>query len=718
MTSAGMNFAGRTGPRAGRGTRELMPTEAMDKIRVLIVEDDADVAQLLAIRLERLGYAIAGNVDNGAEAIHEAAARRPDIVLMDIVIRGPMDGIETAEILQRDYGLPVIYLTSSADDLTIDKAEQSGAQGYVLKPVQEREVHAMIKLAMNRHRKADEISGALRLAGRVTEQLRQSIGEVALKIGGRQERRLGDEIRQALEQGQFELHYQPRVAVRSGEIVGVEALLRWNHPERGVLLPGRFLPVAEEIGFIETLDEWVLRAALASAKGWQAVRPSLRVTVNVSPVSFRQDALLTRVGSILKDADFDPSGLELDITESILVQNSQQDMDLLKQVRAAGITLALDNFGLGYAAISNLQNSSFDTIKIDRSFVRKAASGRNASAVVQAIIYLAEAMGLSTVAEGVETSEELRLLARHGCDDIQGYLFSKPLLLPQMQALLDEDRRLQMPAPAPLDANDRPQGARRLEIDPINEQQQELVERLVEERTRALQESNAELEAFTYLVSHDLRAPLRALIGFSTILGNTARGKLDVEEARILDSVQRAGKRMSELIDALLALSRLSRVEMEDETVDLSGMAGTVLEDLRLQYPTLKVEAEIEPGLEARGDSRMLRGLLENLLGNALKFSSQKPVARLKFYRAEKRGTRAFCVEDNGVGFAMDEIERLFGVFQRLHSDREFPGTGVGLASVKRVVERHGGQIWAESAPGEGAKFYFTLAPAAPAPSA
>ena len=682
------------------------------KTRVLIVEDDINIARVLTIRLERLGYQIAGVVDNGIAAIREAGATQPDIALMDIVLKGQMDGIETAKILQRDYGLPVIFLTSHADDSTIEKAEQSGAQGYVLKPVQERELHAMIKLAMNRHRRTGEISHTLRMAERVTEQLRQSIGEVALKVGGRDENSLRDELRRALDLGQFQVHYQPRAALSDGAIVGVEALLRWNHPLQGLLLPDRFLPIAEEIGFIEALDEWVLREAVAAAKVWRIGRPTLRVTVNVSPVSIRRDALLARIHGILGELRYDPGGLELDITESILIHHTDHDVATLKEVKSSGIRLAVDNFGVGYAAVSNLQQFPFDIVKIDRSFVRKAATGRNASAVVQAIIHLAEAMGLATVAQGVETRAELQMLAEHGCDDIQGFLFSAPVPAVEMQALLTRDARLELPnvsaAHGRLLAHAAP-GADNAEPDPITEQQQEMIEELVAKRTLALREANAELETFSYSVSHDLRVPLRAIIGFTAMLGDTARDKLDAEEARILDSVQRAGKRMSEQIDALLALSRLAHSDRLIKTIDLSELARSVLRNLGAQYPLMKIKADIQPGLQVQGDPGMIRSVLENLLGNALKFSSGQPVARVRLFLAQTPQAEAFCVADEGAGFDMAHADRLFGVFQRLHSEQEFPGTGIGLASVKRIIMRHGGKVWAESEPGKGARFYFTI---------
>lgn len=679
--------------------------------RILIVEDDINIARVLTIRLERLGYQIAGVVDNGIDAIRAAGATQPDIALMDIVLKGTMDGIETANVLQRDFGLPIIYLTSHSDDTIIEKVEQSGAQGYVLKPVQERELHAMIKLAMNRHRRTGEISRTLRMAERVTEQLRLSIGEVALKVGGRNESSLRDDLRLALERGQLQVHYQPRAALNNGEIVGVEALLRWNHPVQGLLLPDRFLPIAEEIGFIEALDEWVLREAVAAAKIWRIARPALRVTVNVSPVSIRRDALLARINRILGDLRYDPAGLELDITESILIHHTDHDVAMLKEVKSSGIRLAVDNFGVGYAAVSNLQRFPFDIVKIDRSFVHKAAAGRNASAVVQAIIHLAEAMGLATVAEGVETRAELQLLAEHGCDDVQGFLFSAPVAAAEMQALLRRDARLELP---PLRAaHERlfvhATGADNAEPDPVTEQQQELIEELVAKRTLALREANAELEAFSYSVSHDLRVPLRAIIGFTAMLGDTAREKLDAEEARILDSVQRAGKRMSHQIDALLALSRLSHGERLTETIDLSELAGSVLRNLRAQYPSMQIEADIQPGLQVEGDPGMMRSVIENLLGNALKFSSAQPLARVRLFQVQTPDGEAFCVADEGAGFDMKHADRLFRVFQRMHSEHEFPGTGIGLASVKRIILRHGGKVWAESEPGKGAKFYFTI---------
>lgn len=678
--------------------------------RVLIVEDEPPIAKLLALKLERLGYEVSGIVNSGKAAIRETRDKRPDVVLMDIVIPGGMDGIETAGVLQRDFSVPVIYLTSHTDPAVIDKAAGSGAHGYVLKPFREAEVHAMIKLAMTRHQRNGEISKALRVAEQVSDRLKQVIGEVALKVDGAEDHSLRDDIESALSKGQFQLYYQPRADLGSGEIVAVEALLRWNHPRRGLLVPDQFLPVAEELGLLARIDEWVLRRAVAQTAAWGHLRPSVRLTVNVAPSSFRSNALLNAMERILRDAAYDPARLELDVTESVLIRNSERDMAMLKQMRSAGVRLAVDNFGVGYTSLVHLQNFPFDTLKIDSSFVRKAASGSNASAAVQAMIQLARAMGLATVGEGVETRQELQILRDYGCNGIQGFVFSPAVSATEMQRLLAEDRRLQ-PPPSSVAAPHAfaVAGAGRGEPDPITEQQQELIEQLVERRIQALRETNVELEEVAYVISHDLRAPLRAIIGFSSLLDDTARDKLDEEEARILDGLRGAGTRMSQQIDALLALSRLSRAEIRLERLDLSQLAHTVLGELRMQYPRLSIEADIAPGLQGWGDARAIYSVLENLLGNAVKFSSAKPVARIHFFRDQNAPDGAYCVADEGVGFEAGKAEEVFRLFRRLHSESEFPGSGVGLASVKRIVSHHGGRVWAESGPGPGARFFFTL---------
>ncbi|WP_457423880.1 sensor histidine kinase [Roseateles sp. P5_E7] len=219
----------------------------------------------------------------------------------------------------------------------------------------------------------------------------------------------------------------------------------------------------------------------------------------------------------------------------------------------------------------------------------------------------------------------------------------------------------------------------------------------------------AEHESFSYTVSHDLRAPLRVVEGFARILKEDYGGRLDRVGNDHLDRVMSASARMNSMIDALLSLSQLSTRPLARQPVNLSQQAGYVMEELKRSAPQRELVLDIEPDLTVQGDPTLLRMVLENLLGNAWKYSAKAPCTEIRFGSVQQDGRRVLVVSDNGAGFDMRFAERLFGVFQRLHSASDFPGTGVGLALVRRIVRRHGGDIWAESAVGEGSRFYFTL---------
>jgi signal transduction histidine kinase len=249
---------------------------------------------------------------------------------------------------------------------------------------------------------------------------------------------------------------------------------------------------------------------------------------------------------------------------------------------------------------------------------------------------------------------------------------------------------------------------RRLAEQKLEQMNAELEQR-VAERTRLLEAANKELEAFSYSVSHDLRAPLRSIDGFSQILGRKLGDQLDATGKDYLLRIQRASQRMGELIDDLLKLARVSRAELKKENMDLSRIARDVIEELQARAPGRQVEVAIEDGVVAQADGRLIRGVLENLLGNAWKFTARQDAARIAFGRCEIDGRTVCFVRDNGAGFDMQYANKLFGAFQRLHKTEEFEGTGVGLATVQRIINRHGGRVWAEGAVGEGATFYFTL---------
>ena len=239
------------------------------------------------------------------------------------------------------------------------------------------------------------------------------------------------------------------------------------------------------------------------------------------------------------------------------------------------------------------------------------------------------------------------------------------------------------------------------------------LERRVLERTAELAVANQELEAFSYSVSHDLRAPLRSVGGLSAMLVEDHGDELGPEARGLLGRIRAGAERMGELIDDLLGLARISRAEMHREDVDLGAMATKVAAGLREDAPDREVELRLAPGLEANGDPRLLRVVLENLLGNAWKFTQEQPDAVVELGVASNGGgnghVRRFYVKDNGAGFDMAYVDKLFGPFQRLHHHDEFEGTGIGLATVQRIVRRHGGEVWAEGEVGKGATVTFTL---------
>jgi signal transduction histidine kinase len=247
------------------------------------------------------------------------------------------------------------------------------------------------------------------------------------------------------------------------------------------------------------------------------------------------------------------------------------------------------------------------------------------------------------------------------------------------------------------------------ERDAALQQAHDELEQRVQARTAELATINKELEAFSYSVSHDLRAPLRSIDGFSQALLEDCADKLDSNAQDHLQRVRRAAQRMAALIDDMLNLSRVSRSAMHRENLDLSAMAKTIAAELQEAAPERRVEFVIENGLTVVGDSHLLRAAMENLLGNAWKYTSGHPCARIEFGKTRENGKSSFFVRDDGAGFDPRYADRLFGAFQRLHTTAEFPGTGIGLATVQRIIHRHGGNIWAEGVIEKGATFYFTL---------
>jgi EAL domain-containing protein (putative c-di-GMP-specific phosphodiesterase class I) len=245
------------------------------------------------------------------------------------------------------------------------------------------------------------------------------------------------ELHDALETGAgLAVHYQPQVDCRSGAIVGLEALVRWRHPVRGPMLPQQFIAIAEESGQICRLGEWVLRQSCRASRRW----PQLFVGVNFSPVQFRTPGFADRVASIVSECGADPRQIELEVTESVLLDDNSHVRDALMSLRAQGFRVALDDFGTGYSSLSYLSRFEVDKIKIDRSFVKPLFQDPSAVAIITAVLTLGHALGLKITAEGVETAEQRRFLAEAGCDLAQGFLFSPAVPDDQIASMLPRER--------------------------------------------------------------------------------------------------------------------------------------------------------------------------------------------------------------------------------------------------------------------------------------
>jgi diguanylate cyclase (GGDEF)-like protein len=250
-------------------------------------------------------------------------------------------------------------------------------------------------------------------------------------------RRLEVELRCAVAEKQFEVFYQPLQQVGTGDLVGFEALLRWNHPERGRVSPAEFMPLLEETALIKPLGVWVLEKACHDAAKWPS---HLKIAINLSPVQFVKGTLAEDVRRALDISGLPAERLELEITESVMLENSDETLNLLNRIRAFGVQISMDDFGTGYSSLSYLRRFPFDKIKIDQFFVRTLKDGKGSLEIIRAVVGLGRALNMKILAEGVETLEQLAILRAEGCDEVQGYLFSKPVPIKKVWSIITKDK--------------------------------------------------------------------------------------------------------------------------------------------------------------------------------------------------------------------------------------------------------------------------------------
>lgn len=592
------------------------------KANILIVEDELLIARNTAKKLNNFGYNVVNIVSNGQAAIDCVNLEQPDLVLMDIAIKGEIDGVETASQIKSISDVPIIFTTAYANNETLDRAAETGCYGYLIKPYKEQDLYATVKMTLSKHLEQSTIQRTLQssiseysseydnvyqdqltglpnklflrdlfeyllslisnrnpeessslpksyqqdiaqesqlniigvlnisldrfekissflnkeeqdsllkeIAQRLVDCVRNfaAHGEVVYLapdnfvvllamdsritgskygqsllnvlqqnylIGNREiylapnigiafcpndsqditelleqsykaidygktqggnrcqaytiafniknskatgDLRLESELHHALERQEFELYYQPKLDLKTNLIIGSEALLRWNHPTMGRINAEKFVPLAEDIGLIKPIGEWVLTTACRQMQYWlDAGFKNHKISVNLSGAQFKQSDLFHQITQILFKTSLEPQFLELELTETILVENIRTNVQRLNMLKKLGIQICLDDFGTGYSSLGYLQQFPFDILKIDACFIRDINQNQVNAVITKAVIEMAHQLGLQVVAEGVETNDELDFLKNIQCDAIQGFLFSRPLSAAEFQKL-------------------------------------------------------------------------------------------------------------------------------------------------------------------------------------------------------------------------------------------------------------------------------------------
>lgn len=609
----------------------------MSQTTVLIVENEAIVAADLAGKLRQLGYEVAGIAAAGKDAIAKVGSLRPKLVLMDIQLEGPMDGIEAAQVIRRQHDLPVIYLTAHSDAATLARAKLTGPFGYILKPFEERDLATQIELALYKH-EADRQLREQREWLRVTLT---SIGDAVIATDGdgaisfvnpvaesltgwRAEEAMGrpvtDVFRIFNEQTDQPLDDPVARVLREGHAVALanHAALLTKH--------GRTVPVEDSAAPILDAAGQVIGAVLV----FHDVTDKRRAEKELRASEHRLRWALKGAGGGAWDWDLATGQAWW----------SQEMYEL---------------WGVEPGTPMQLENSLTPVHEEDRERLRSAVK--------------------ASLADRSDFKCEFRI--RHPA---RGERWMASYGRPVQEV---SDRALRLFG---------------ISLD-ITEQKRS---------QEALERSNRELEQFAYVASHDLQEPLRAIVGFLQLLESRYENQLDDKGRHYIERSVKAGQRMQTLIRQLLTLSRVHTKGATFAPADLNHIVKDVLDSLQsiirekntdivcAQLPTLAVDAS------------QIQSLFQNLIMNAVRYNeSSNPTIEIG-YREQDR-TYQFFVIDNGIGISSQYYERIFMVFQRLHTDREYPGTGLGLALCKKIVERHGGSIWVESQPQGGSTFHFTL---------
>ncbi len=382
---------------------------------ILVIEDDIRVRENIQEILELEGFdaLVAGD---GRSGLVLARDTEPDLVICDVMMP-ELDGYGVLSAL-RDHdttvNIPFIFLTAKASRHDMRHGMELGADDYLTKPFTPDELRRAVSACLLKYQR-----------------------QQGAKLAPTWEK-LDREIRDGIARDEFVLFYQPQVSLTTGQVIGAEALVRWQHPERGFVSPGEFIPAAEASGAIVPLGTWVMRTACQQARQWHDQGKPVRVSVNLAAQQVTAGAVAQELVDIAAETGFDLHWLDVELTETSLLTDRDRAIAVMQRLREIGVAIAIDDFGTGYSSLKYLQRFPFDILKIDRCFVENIDSNPGNRAIVTAIIQMSHDLNLQVIAEGIETVAELNILRAHHCDAIQGYLFSRPLPAEAFAPFLDQ----------------------------------------------------------------------------------------------------------------------------------------------------------------------------------------------------------------------------------------------------------------------------------------
>ncbi len=715
------------------------------KTKILIIDDTPAIINQIQETLQREGYEIFA-ANSGEKALQKITRSKPDLVLLDIIMPG-IDGYETCRQIKgykANKDIPVIFMSALAETFDKVKAFSLGAVDYITKPLNAEELLARIKTHVS-------ISKLQKKLEEANTKLEEKVHERTAELQEKNEEyeTLNEELKQTnselyqakqyAEENENKLSAITNQANDGISLADIDGNLRFVNPafckmtgySERELLNMSFLNLKADS---QPADIFIDGKTIKEGFPFQTIlkcknKTEFYAEIVVRAIKIRnQDFVLGTVRDISKRKQ-----AEEEITWNLAINKALSSLYIplvttgtsIEQIANLVLEKSRQLTNSPYGVVAEIDPATGDLIAhtltrmmggewmIAKEELRKICFPKRADGLYNELwdhaLNTKEPFYDNT---SINHSAEVGIQEGHIAIErfltvpvlLGGEMVGKIALWNSSQAYTNQD----------LEAVNRIAEFYALAVqqkraeEEINKLNQELESR-VTERTLQLETANKELEAFAYSVSHDLRAPLRAIDGFSRILFQDYENQIDVQGKDYLERVCSATQRMGQLIDDMLLLSRINRREMTFQDVNLSKQVAEIAENCRKSQPDRKVVFIVPENIIVRGDRRLLRIVLENLINNAWKFTSKKASATIEFGMLKQEDKYAYFIRDNGVGFDMKYANKLFGAFQRLHDLKEYPGTGVGLATIQRIIYRHGGKVWAEGKIDKGAMFYFTL---------